>query len=191
MLVLQIIGNNRKTPNIESRVMQTSDTSWYDSVLSVIIALIIWRKRILKMGLILRVVRSFVSIFTREKPQEENFMEVMSFENLKKAVSVAAKVGNIAGKTFEDGKLSMADLALLPEFITLFPAFIAVEWTKVVPTAKELTTEQIAELMALFSSEFDIPQDKLEQTIEAVLGIVSQLVGVIANLIAIFKKPAV
>lgn len=156
---------------------------WYDSFFSVILALIIWRKRIVKLVLILRIVRSVVGIFEKKE-------SLMEFENIKKAIVIAAKLGNVAGKVFEDGKVSVADLSILPEFVMLFPAFIAVDWTKMIPEAKELKAEQSAELVALFNSEFDIPQEAQEHTIESVLAIVSQLVSVIASLIAIFKKPA-
>lgn len=115
----------------------------------------------------------------------------MNVDNIKKVITIAAKIGNVAGKSFEDGKVNLADLQYMPEFFSIFPAFIAVDWKMAIPEAKEISADEANELIAVFCSEFSIPQAKVEVTLEAVLTTVSKVAALVVDLMVIFKKPIV
>lgn len=113
----------------------------------------------------------------------------MEIAQLKSLVSVGAALGSVAGATMEDNKVDVKDLALLPRLIPVFPALLAIDFAQVVPEAKDLSEAEAAELVALYKAEFDIPQDDVEVKIETVLSLCVRLSGIVAELIAAFKKP--
>ena len=97
-------------------------------------------------------------------------MSNFGIENLLIITSVLASVGNIAGKAYEDGKLTATDL---PDAVmrgaVLIPKLIEIEWNQLIPEAKDLDEGEQAQLLAHFKKEFDIPQDSLELLIEDVI----------------------
>ena len=112
-------------------------------------------------------------------------------ENLKKIISSIAKTGNTCGKAFEDGKLNGGDVVLVPElFFDLSPLF-NVEYAQVMPEAKDINTDEANALVAHFNTEFDLPQDNVEWTIESVLSLLGEIVSVAFKLYNIFKKKPV
>ena len=115
----------------------------------------------------------------------------MEIASLKALVSVGAALGSVAGATMEDGKVDVKDLALLPRLIPVFPALLAIDFAQVVPEAKDLSEAEALELVEHFKAEFNIPQEAIEYKIEAVLGICVRLAGIVGELVALFKKPAV
>lgn len=115
-------------------------------------------------------------------------METFGIENLKKIISVGAKIGNIGGMTFQDGQINKDDLLVLPSFFELFPTLIAVQWTQIVPEAKDISESESAELIDWFKYEFNIPQDNVEVTIEQALSLINTVAQFIVNIIKAFKK---
>lgn len=115
-------------------------------------------------------------------------MSVYGVEELKKIVTVASKIGNIAGKAFEDGKINASDLVLVTDLLQVFPLLLALNFGQVMPEAKDLQQSEVEELIAHFKAEFDLPQDSLEVTIETVLDIAITVEQAIVKLIKIFKK---
>ena len=115
-------------------------------------------------------------------------MSVYGVEELKKIVTVASKLGNIAGKAFEDGKINAADLVLITDLLQVFPLLLSVNFGQAMPEAKDLQQGEVEELISHFKAEFDIPQDSLEVTIETVLDIAITVEQAIVKLIKIFKK---
>ena len=111
--------------------------------------------------------------------------------NLKKLVTIGAKLGNLAGSAYEDGKLDQKDLALIPEAVMILPLFIDIKFAEVLPEGKDLDEGEISALLAHFNTEFDLPQDALEDNIEKVLSIANLMRSMVMQLISIFKKPAV
>jgi hypothetical protein len=113
----------------------------------------------------------------------------MDITNLKAMVSVMASLGTVGGKSMEDGKINVADLALLPSLVNVFPRMLLIDFSQVVPEAKDLTQAESEELVAHFKTEFDIPQDDIEVKIEGVLSICVKLSGLVSEAIALLKKP--
>lgn len=123
----------------------------------------------------------------RPKKMERDFV-MMGIENLKKIVTVLATLGNISGKTMVDGKVDAKDLVLAGDLIPVFPILLSVDFTVMLPEATDLTQVEALELVEHFKVAFDIPQD-VEVKIEAVLSLVVRFVGLVSEVIAVFKKP--
>lgn len=102
----------------------------------------------------------------------------MANENLIALVKSAAHVMNLAGKVLEDGKVTIADLSPALGFIvTELPALAEINFKEIPAALAALTPEAMAEIKEVLVSEFDIPQDKLEGTIEMIAGVLVTLVG--------------
>jgi hypothetical protein len=114
--------------------------------------------------------------------------EVMDIASIKKIISMGAKLGNVCGMAFQDGKLGMDDIALIPQLIQIIPLAIEVKWTEVLPEIKDFSLAEGEELLAHFRNEFDIPQENIEITIELVLSVVLKITSLIIELIQVFKK---
>jgi hypothetical protein len=143
--------------------------------------LLLWYRRLVVIKGAVGVVLAVRKLFKRRP-----FMDIASLKGL---VSVGAALGSVAGATMEDGKVDVKDLALLPRLIPVFPDLLAIDFSQVVPEAKDLSEAEAAELVALYKAEFDIPQDDVEVKIETVLSLCVRLAGIVAELIAAFKKP--
>jgi hypothetical protein len=142
---------------------------------------LLWYRRIL-------IGRSIVSVVlaVRNVLKRRTFMDISSLKSL---VFVAASLGNIAGETMEDGKVDTKDIALIGKLIPVFPAILAIDFAAVIPEAKDLSESEALELVDLFKAQFNIPQDDLEVKIETVLSLCVRLSGIVAELVALFKKP--
>jgi len=116
----------------------------------------------------------------------------MDIKNLMLVTSVLAGIGNIAGKAYEDGKLSATDL---PEALyggaVLVPKLIEVDWTLLIPEAKDLSEEEQSELVSHYKTSFDIPQDDMEIKIEDIIEDINLGVQIVKRMIRRFQKAPV
>ena len=112
----------------------------------------------------------------------------MGVDEIKKIITILAKLGNVAGMVFEDGKLTSADVAQIPTLVMIIPLFIEVKWTGLLPEIKDLTLDECNEIVACFKNEFNIPETNIEYTIESIMTIVSGLASLIFDLINVWKK---
>jgi hypothetical protein len=144
--------------------------------------LLLWYRRLV-------VIKSIVGVVlaVRKLTKRSSVMEIASLKSL---VSVGAALGSVAGATMEDGKVDVKDLALLPRLIPVFPALLAIDFAQVVPEAKDLSEAEALELVEHFKASFDIPQEAIEYKVETVLSLCVRLSGIVAELVALFKKPA-
>jgi hypothetical protein len=114
-------------------------------------------------------------------------------DNIKKIVSAVAEFGNITGKVLEDGKVNLADisaLTTLPGAVMNFYSAVT-NFTELKEEFADLSKEEITELEEYFKTQFDIPQDGVEETIEKVaesLDVVWTTFQTIAKVASIFKK---
>lgn len=113
-----------------------------------------------------------------------------TIENLKLVLSVASRLGLIASKAFEDGKLGISDVALLPEFVGLFPMLIECDWHQVVPEAKDLSKEEVVALCDHFKAQLTMEAQEAAPTIDinTIISIVKVLIPLISTLIGMFGK---
>ena len=119
-------------------------------------------------------------------------MSKLGIVNLMIATTVFAKLGGIAGRSYEDGKLSASDLpGALIDGAAVIPSLISVEWNQLVPEGQDLDPAEQDQLMVHFKKEFDIPQDDLELTIEDVIEDIRLGVMVINRMVKRFKKQPV
>jgi hypothetical protein len=102
----------------------------------------------------------------------------MANANLIALVKSVAHVMNLAGKVLEDGKITLADISPALGFIvTELPALAEINFKELPAAIAELTPEAMAEVKEVLVAEFDIPQDKLEGTIEMIAGVLVTLAG--------------
>lgn len=118
----------------------------------------------------------------------ESFTPSLTIQNLKKVISIAARLGNVAGKSLIDGRIDLKDIILLPNIAMIFVDLIHIEWSQIIPEAKDLTFQEQNELIEHFKKEFEIPQRIIEVTIEETIAVIMQLKTVIMNLITVFQK---
>jgi hypothetical protein len=116
-------------------------------------------------------------------------------ENIKKVVEVLAEFGNVTGAALEDGKINMADVALLARLPVVLPAAFSCvsNLTELKEEFKDLTPEEVQELANHFKTRFDIPQYNIETVIEQAADLLDQawLVFRAVSLFAgQFRKPA-
>jgi hypothetical protein len=104
-------------------------------------------------------------------------MNVLSTDNMKKMVSVIAHTGNLGGKVFDDGQVTKADIVFAPDLFMLFPELFAIQFKMIVPEIKTMSAESILDLVAHFNREFDIPQDNVEWTIEAIMSLITDVLA--------------
>lgn len=109
----------------------------------------------------------------------------MDIKNTKELVDFAIGLGNAAGLAASDGKIDISDIAL---FITPLkdagPALA--DMNQIIPELTDLSVEERQELLAHVEQKFNIPQEKIEEVVEAGLGVLAQVHRVIVAL----KKPA-
>jgi hypothetical protein len=92
-------------------------------------------------------------------------------ENISKLLIAVGHVSNLVGKTFEDKKVDLADLANLIPLIKEVQALAAVDYKNLSVEFKAYSPAQMAAIRDAFKAEFDIPQDKLEETVERVFNV--------------------
>lgn len=107
-------------------------------------------------------------------------------KELKELLAFIIGLGNAVGASLEDGKFELSELGLLMLPLTKAPA--AFSDMKLIPAElASLTDAQKAELLEYVKTEFDIPEDKVEELIENVLKAGLALYGVVT----LFVKPKV
>lgn len=83
----------------------------------------------------------------------------------KELIAFTLKLGNGLGASLEDGKLSFTDAPKFMDAMMAAPA--AFQGISEVPAEmKDLDEAEKAELIAYAKTEFDIPQDKVEELVE-------------------------
>jgi hypothetical protein len=151
-----------------------------------------WRLAILSLlrgkliSIMMRMSFNFVCAILRYRSKRRSTMPI---KNLLLAVSVIAGLGNIAGIAYADNKIDASDLpAALYGGALLVPKLIEIDWSALVPEAKDLSIEEQAQLIAHFKAEFNIPQEDLEVTIEEVLQDVTDGIALVRRVITRFRR---
>lgn len=111
-------------------------------------------------------------------------------ENAKKVMFLICEIGNVTGKVFEDGKVSVSDAAHLLALTDELSALRSIDWPAVpgeIMTSFDSPEDYQATLAELVK-KFDIPQDHIELKIEKSLGAIGHLVAGVTTLIAVWKK---
>lgn len=119
-------------------------------------------------------------------------MSNFGIANLLIITSVMAGIGNIAGRAYEDGKISASDLpGALVDGAKIVPKLMEAEWNQLIPEAKDLDESEQLQLLEHYKKEFDIPQDNIELTIEDVIDDVRLGVQLVSRMIKRFKRQSV
>ena len=102
-------------------------------------------------------------------------------EQLKIAIGIAAAMGNIAGKVFEDGKVSLVDVPQIYKLLPLLSQAKELDMEALKLEVKALKKEEVLALVEELKVELDIPQDKveviIEQGLEAVINLLCFLLS--------------
>ena len=93
----------------------------------------------------------------------------IGIEKLKQAVKVLAEFGNVIGAVLEDGKINIADAALLPRLLGIQPVFFSLVTnpTELRNEFQNLTPDEVQQLADELRADLDIPQDKIENIIKS------------------------
>lgn len=109
--------------------------------------------------------------------------EVYGIEELKKVIKIFATIGTVAGKSLQDGVISITDLIYVKDFAAIFPDLIEINWFKIIPEVKDLSLEEAISLIDAFKEAFSLPMQGIETTIEAVLTWITEGISFIIKLI--------
>ncbi len=96
-------------------------------------------------------------------------------ENVSKLVICVAHVANLVGKTFEDKKVDLADLANLIPLIKEVQGLASVDYKALSVEFKAYSPAQMALIRDAFKAEFDLPDNKIEAIVEQAFGIAVML----------------
>jgi hypothetical protein len=100
--------------------------------------------------------------------------EQKGIEHLKAAVKFLLKLGNAAGASLEDGKITFSDVAHLIGVVpTILPAVSSLSSIK--GEVLDLSDAEKADLKVFIQSEFDLPQDNIEAIVEKLLFVLVDL----------------
>ena len=109
--------------------------------------------------------------------------ENLGIENIKKAVSLAIKVGeDIATGLADNGKLDLSEYVGIGIDLVGGVPGVFKSYKDIRAEFADLTSEESAELIAWAKEEFDIPQEKVEEKIEKAI----ELINAIADFIGSF-----
>ena len=114
--------------------------------------------------------------------------EKLNIDDLKKLVAAIGSLGSVAGEVFEDGKISLTDLVSIGKLGIALSQLALIDYEKVLPEVKNLSSAEIMELHAIFADKFDMPQDALEAKVEKIFLTSQKLFAVIVEAIILFKK---
>jgi hypothetical protein len=92
----------------------------------------------------------------------------------KEVVAFALCLGNSLGKALEDKKIGLSDLPLIMGPMAKLPAALA-GLGEVSVELKDLTGEELEELYEFARTEFDIPNESVEDAIKEGLALVAQI----------------
>jgi len=96
-------------------------------------------------------------------------------DQLKKCFDLLIEGGNVAGKVYEDNKITMSDTGHLMMMLDEVTAMSGVSLSVVVAQAKDIDSAEMADLGQHLKTKFDIPQDELEQKIEEGVEVLAML----------------
>ena len=113
---------------------------------------------------------------------------MFGIENLKKCFDVMIESGNVAGKVYEDGKITVADVGHLMMVLDELTALGSVDFSLVPKEAKDIDAAEVAQLSEHLKTKFDIPQDQIEQKIEEGVGLLARLVKDSVDVYAYIKS---
>lgn len=109
--------------------------------------------------------------------------------NARKVMFLVCEIGNVAGKVFEDGKITISDAGALLTLVDELKDLASIEWPKLSGELKaSFTPEAYAATVAELVKKFDIPQDQLEAKIEGSLSAVGHVIQGIGQLLATWKR---
>jgi hypothetical protein len=93
-------------------------------------------------------------------------------------LNTIVEIGNVAGKVFEDGKLTVSDAGSLLSLSDEMIALKDINLSTLLPDLKAaMSPEEFGATLKMVSDKFDIPQDDLEAKIEKSLVGIGMIAG--------------
>ena len=108
-------------------------------------------------------------------------------EELKKVLLIGAHVGTIVGDISADGKIDLKDIPAVFRVIIEARKLTEVDYQKAVDQWTNASKEDLTKLTEEFSKEFDLPVDGAEKKVEEIVGFTLGLVSDLLKLIASCK----
>jgi hypothetical protein len=106
----------------------------------------------------------------------------LGIEKVKAIVGLTCDLGNIAGVVLEDGKLGLDDVSVVPALLKILPE-LSIEPGQAWKELQDYSPEEHAELVEFIKAKLELPQEKVEASIEKVLelskGLYVSVVGII------------
>ena len=117
-------------------------------------------------------------------PSSESFVggigngndEVLGIDQLVLLISVVASSGGTVAAILEDGKVNWSDTAHIFRLFGHLQDLKNIDFKKVLPEIKDLSTDEITRLGLVFDSKFDLVNDDIEKKVEEGLSEVRKFV---------------
>jgi hypothetical protein len=87
-------------------------------------------------------------------------------EDLLLLAAAVGSIGSIVGEIFEDGKVDWTDLDNAPAFFSTMQQIAEVDFSKVMPQAKDIDEKELDLVAAKFKEAFDLENDAVEAMVE-------------------------
>lgn len=112
----------------------------------------------------------------------------MQVANLMTIAETVAKLGNVAGRSLQDGKISFGDIVYLPDIASVFVNLIKTDWALVLPEFHGMSDEQQAKVLQKFKDTLNIPEKDVEAQVEVIIDSISLFAKSMSSIVAILKK---
>ena len=110
-------------------------------------------------------------------------------EQVNKLIKVATMLGNIAGKVFEDGKITASDIVVLPDFMSIAGLLSDTDYKAIQGEFTGFNGVKCNLMINTVVENLNIPQKNIEKTIKASLVAGGTIVGAVFTIISIFNAP--
>lgn len=110
-------------------------------------------------------------------------------ENFNMIIKGTTLLGNIAGKVFDDGKITAADIMVLPDFMSVGTVLANVNYGAIGAEFKEFGAESVNGIVETITTNLNIPQKNIEKTVKTCVVAAGTIVGAAFTIISIFKAP--
>lgn len=126
--------------------------------------------------------------YQKSYPLGVSMESTMNIKELLKLVEAVCAVGNVIGEVFEDGKVDFRDAMLLDDAYLAAKLLFFIDYRQSLLELSDLNADERDLLKKYFKEELDIPQDMVEETLEKVMEIATNLYGSVRDVITLMTS---
>lgn len=101
---------------------------------------------------------------------------MIGIANIEKLVQATAQFATVVGKVAQGG-ITLTDLRYLPDAFEVASLFFRVSYSELQAELADLSVQEKEKLADMFRQRFDLPSDSIEQTVEAGVALLLEVVS--------------